>query len=231
MKKLNLREFIRPRDLVFDVGACIGTQTQEYLDCGADVIAFEPNPAMQVILHEKFDDEDRVLIDHRGLWESERVLKFHVSTTNPATSTFIDSVPQYYKKFHRSDYVQWDQDIEVPVFTLDRAFELYGIPRFMKIDVESSEEFVLRGMHTVVPFLSFEFYPAPLSTFRVPLELLKALGYSCFNYIINQSANWEIIWRSDYTFDDWVDYDTILAKLETEPIDMSSSFGDIYAKA
>lgn len=233
MKLLDLHEFFQPGDLVFDVGACIGTQTREYLNLDAGcVVAFEPNPEMQKILHEKFSGGDlRVKIEHRGLWECACVLKFHVSTNNPATSTFLDNVPLYYRQFHPPNYNQWDKDIEVPVFTLDEAFDLYGVPQFMKIDVESAEEYVLRGMHKVVPFLSFEFYPRPLSTFRAPLELLTALGYRQFNYTISQAFDYKCIFSETLVFDDWVDYDTILARLETEPIVPPSPFGDIYAKA
>jgi len=231
MKKLNLHEFINPGDLVFDVGACIGTQTQEYLDHGAGkVISFEPNPEMQKIIHEKFDGNPRVVIDSRGLWEKTGVLRFHVSTGNPATSTFIDGVPEYYKAFHAPDYHQWDKDIDVSVFTLDEAFALYGVPHWMKIDVENAEDYVLRGMHTQVAALSFEFYPAPLSTHRVPLKILYELGYRKFNYTISQAFDYKIIFSEDLVFDNWVDYETIFARLETEPIVPPSPFGDIYAE-
>lgn len=232
MKKLDLHEFINPGDLVFDVGANIGTQTQEYLNHGAGrVIAFEPNPEIQKVLHEKFDSDPRVTIEHRGLWEKPGMLRFHVSTSNPPTSTFIDSVPIYYDSFHSPDYIQWDKDIEVPVFTLDEAFSLYGIPHWMKIDVESSEQYVLRGMHTQVPFLSIEFYPKPLSTFLAPLDILKMLGYKDFNYIICQAVNDHCILSFDLVFDDWVDYRTLLEALYKEPVVPPSPFGDIYAKA
>ena len=237
MQKLDLHKFISPGDLVFDVGSCEGAKAAEYLNHGASrVIAFEPNPTMQEFLHKRFDEDPRVTIDPRGLWEKTGIIRFHVSTTNPATSTFIDSVPEYYEAYNRAyrdmpDYIQWDNDILVPVFTLDDAFDLYGIPSFIKIDVESSEEYVLRGMNTIVPAISFEFYPKPLSTFKDSVEVAKSIGYKKFNYIISQSSDWNVSESFDYAFDDWVDYETLLEKLLREPINPHSVYGDIYAKA
>jgi hypothetical protein len=38
------RRFIRPGDLVFDVGANVGKRSAVFLDLGATVVAIEPNP-------------------------------------------------------------------------------------------------------------------------------------------------------------------------------------------
>ena len=45
MKKL-YGQFVKPGDLVFNVGANVGTRTQIFVDLGAEVVAFEPQPEL-----------------------------------------------------------------------------------------------------------------------------------------------------------------------------------------
>lgn len=44
----------------------------------------------------------------------------------------------------------------VETTTLDQLISAYGMPFFIKIDVEGHEPHVLAGLHHVVPYLSFE---------------------------------------------------------------------------
>src|SRR3954471_20046 len=48
------RQFIKPGNLVFDVGANVGNRVEVFLKCGAKVIAVEPQPNCVDILKGKF---------------------------------------------------------------------------------------------------------------------------------------------------------------------------------
>ena len=39
-------KFIKNRDIVFDVGANVGSRTKIFLNLGADVISYEPQPEL-----------------------------------------------------------------------------------------------------------------------------------------------------------------------------------------
>jgi len=60
---------------------------------------------------------------------------------------------------------------------LDNLIDVYGLPLFIKIDVEGYEVNVLRGLRRPVPFISFE---VNLSEFRAEglecVELLERLA-------------------------------------------------------
>lgn len=46
----------------------------------------------------------------------------------------------------------------VPALTFQELFNVFGIPYYVKIDVEGHELDVFRGMKTQVPLVSFEFH-------------------------------------------------------------------------
>ena len=82
--------------------------------------------------------------------------------------------------------------------TLERLFATYGIPYFVKIDVEGYEVNVLRGLNRPVRFLSFE---VNLPEFRPEgVQCLDLLATLCeagrFNYALDC--------QSGLALDEWV---------------------------
>src|SRR4029450_8237397 len=84
--------------------------------------------------------------------------------------------------------VQWNQRIEVDTVTLDGLIERFGVPAFIKIDVEGSEQAVLSGRGRPVPALSFEYLPRALEEVQGCLARLAALGPYVFNWSIGESS-------------------------------------------
>jgi len=74
----------------------------------------------------------------------------------------------------------------IPAPTVDRLVETFGLrPRFVKVDVEGAEPFVLRGMHETLhshrPTVMLELHPKWLPDDTTPAEvesLLSDQGYS-----------------------------------------------------
>ena len=53
--------------------------------------------------------------------------------------------------------------MDVAVTTLDALIARFGVPAFIKIDVEGAEPDVLAGLSHAVPVLSFEYLPRALA--------------------------------------------------------------------
>jgi hypothetical protein len=81
---------------------------------------------------------------------------------------------------HRNAH--WQEPIEVDVVTLDQLAARYGVPSFVKIDVEGFDDHVLRGMSFQPEALSFEFNrEVPQVAQRCFDAPVLATGYE-FNY-------------------------------------------------
>ena len=224
MKRLDLREFINPGDLVFDVGAHTGFKTIEYLKLGAKVVCFEPNYIAAIELFQKFGGNPNVFIEVMGLYDKETALKFHPGILT-AESTFSEIV------FGGRQGI-WNSPKLVHVSTLGRMFEVWGKPAFIKIDTEGFETFVISGMPTAVPALSFEFNPNPPydESYEACVGMLVNMGYTNFNYVVNYTVDGVGIESDEYRFDNWVDYKTVLVGLHEEPRQPGMNWGDVYAK-
>lgn len=226
MRKLDLSEFIKTGDLVFDVGANVGSKTEMYLSLGATVVCFEPNYLAAISLLEKFWNHPRVCIELVGLCDRETTLEFFPAKLT-AQSTFAIEIASGILSAP-SDH--WGVPKLMHVTTLEKMFGIWGLPTFVKIDVESFEPHVIKGMKTPVPSLSFEFNPTVPSNYEECLKRLTQLGYERFDYVVNHTVDGVGIESDEYRFDDWVDLDALVRALREEPRQPGDNWGDVYAR-
>ncbi len=129
---------VRPGDVVLDCGANVGVFTRIALDRGATkVVAIDPDPTNIECLRRTFPKEvaeGKVLLEPRGVWSNEQVLKLHLGRDG---DTSLDSVI-----LETGGGV-----IDIPVTTIDRLVEYYKLERvnFIKMDIEGAEREALRG--------------------------------------------------------------------------------------
>lgn len=146
-----LRSFlgaIRPRDIVWDVGANIGLYSlfaARITDSTGRVIAFEPEPKTRKLL-----DRNIALNGIKGITvlpyaldkETGTKTLFPSATPNPGSHSFVQ----------RTDYKVKQSGIQVNTFTGESLIRegLVPAPQILKIDVEGAEMNVLRGMDSVL---------------------------------------------------------------------------------
>lgn len=145
--------------LVFDVGANVGVYSSVFSSLGARVVALEPNP-----------DCVRLIQLCHGVAQIEALQVAAGPRNGLASMSISDKVDQIssmsedwiasIQRVH-SDYVGlWSRKLTVPVVTLDTVIQHFGLPYFVKIDVEGFEESVLDGLSQQPELLSFEFNTA-----------------------------------------------------------------------
>lgn len=165
---------IRPGDLVFDVGANVGQKSEVFLACGANVVAVEPNPLCRPILDYEFNSNEDITIVEKAVGASEGEIELNIVGIATTASVLNDW------KYLGAGYDGGGdaRKVTVPVTTLDRLIAEFGLPAFIKIDVEGFEPEVLKGLSQPVPLLSFEYgtEAGGLERLKACLERLSALS-------------------------------------------------------
>lgn len=219
-QRVFFQQFIKPGDLVFDVGAHVGKKAETFLQCGARVICVEPQPLCLNILKSAFAGNNNVVIVNKGLAAQHGTMVMYICPTN-TISTFSTDWTKF-GRFAEQGYV-WNKTIEVEMTTLDELIEIYGIPKFCKIDVENFEYEVLCGLTQAIPCLSFEFHEEYLNNTKRCLNRLVELGFSRFNFAIGEN--------SELALNEWVSSQDILRLLKSGDFKAEGGllWGDIYA--
>jgi FkbM family methyltransferase len=143
-------QFVRHGDLVFDIGANDGRYTGVFLELGATVVAVEPNPSLARILRERF----RAEVEEVAVGAEPGFAELHLAEVD-ILSTLSTEWMDIARREQLSN--EWSGDtITVSVSTLDALIARYGVPSYVKIDVEGYEPQVLRGLSQAIATVSFE---------------------------------------------------------------------------
>ena len=141
-RKFFYSQFIKPNDLVFDVGANIGNRTVIFLELEAKVIAIEPQKECYEKLTKRFGD--KIELVKKGLGEKESIETLYVSELSAISSFSKEHVDVM--KEDRFKGTNWNSSVDIEMTTIDSLIEQFGTPVFCKIDVEGYEYDVLKGL-------------------------------------------------------------------------------------
>lgn len=142
-------QFIKPGDVVFDVGANYGQKSRVFLRLGAKVVACEPQPDCREELQRRCGRNPRLEVVASALGSSQGEASLYVRTHRGSSGLVRDWA---------SNYTHVEAEIRVPVTTLDSVIAQFGAPTFIKIDVEGFEWEVIKGLSQGVPLIQFEFH-------------------------------------------------------------------------
>ncbi len=184
----------RPQDmLVFDVGAHRGQRTGVFLQLGARVIAIEPDASNQRLLNRRFARNrlrrSRVTVVGKAVSDANSVATMWVH----APGSGINSLsPKWVQTLGRDDgrfggTVEFPGSEQVETTTLESLISTFGIPYYIKVDVEGHEPSALRGLGRPVPFLSFE----------VNLPEFLAEGLDCVEILSRLAGGGRFNWYSE----------------------------------
>lgn len=212
--------FIRPGDLCFDIGAHLGDRIRAWSRLGARVVALEPQPGLMNWLRRWYGHQANITLVEQAVSAQPGTANLWISRLTPSISTISDQWRTKVQENRRFAGARWEEQIPVPVTTLDALIAQYGKPAFCKIDVEGAELDVLRGLSQPLPALSFEYIPAAMEIALGCIDRMSQLGDYEYNWRVSE---WPRL-RSPA----WLSSQEMLAQLKSmSPEDNS---GDVYAR-
>lgn len=186
------RQLLKPlrsrKTPIFDIGANIGWLSKTFLDFSELVVAVEPDVFCQEVLLNRFGRKKAFQLIPKAVSSMEGFMELMIHESDPALNTFSKK----WKQAIENGYLEPGNDAvfrqrKVAVTTLDMLIAEYGLPGFIKIDVEGHELEVAKGLSQPIPLIVFE---ANLPVFweeaKQIIEILTQLDEAVtFNYSLN----------------------------------------------
>jgi FkbM family methyltransferase len=213
-------QFVRPGDLVFDIGAHVGDRIAAFRRLGARVVAAEPQPALVKALRLIYGRDANVTIEATAIGRQPGEVELSINIDNPTVSTASNDFIAAAAGAPGWQGQTWGKTLRVPLTTIDTLIERHGVPAFVKIDVEGFESEALAGLTRPVAALSFEFTTIQRGVARACITRCSALGYTRFNAALGESQQ--------FVHADWLDADALARWLDALPLNANS--GDVYAR-
>ena len=214
-------QFIKKNDLIFDVGANVGSKSKLFLNLGGKVVGFEPQNELCNYLNDHLKRNKKFNLERTALGSELGFAEMKISDAHVLSSMsnrWIEST----KKSGRFDQYNWNETQKVAVSTLDEKIKTYGTPQFIKIDVEGYEFEVLKGLSRPINFMSIEFTAEDIKNSQDCIDLISNLGEYLFNFSIGESLIFEK--------KSWKTKDQIVCLLKKQCLVDTRCWGDIYAK-
>ncbi|MGA7410086.1 MAG: FkbM family methyltransferase [Bryobacteraceae bacterium] len=213
------RTLLPPGALVFDVGANVGKFSEVFASVGGRVVAVEPNGDCLRHIEISYAGLNIEAI-HAAVGPRNGLAVLNLSDERDDLSSLSQEWIGVMEGAHQEYKGLWSKQVTVPVITLDALIDRYGIPAFIKIDVEGFEEFVLDGLSAQPPLLSFEFNAArPDATMRCVDKSVFG-PKSLFNFAFGDPTGFEL--------SEWVPrngLNAVLGRLEKR-----ERHGDVFVK-
>jgi FkbM family methyltransferase len=176
-------------DLIYDIGLHKGEDTDFYLRKGFSVVAIEANPVLAANARRRFQNEIasgrlRLIEGAIAPASTSDKIVFYINSNETAWGT-IEA-----KWALRNETLGYASKLtEVSRIEIGEVYRSFGIPFYLKIDVEGVDRLVveeLRAFRDRPQYLSLESDKEDFNQLKYEMDLLASLGYKKFKVVQQQ---------------------------------------------
>lgn len=145
--------------VIFDIGANLGFTTEIFFKTGGVIVAVEPDLINLNSLRARFSKEEKVTIVPKAVSDSIGEEVIYLDDNGNALHTLSNKWKTYLEGAQNDRWknkLTFSKKRTIQTTTIEALIQKYGVPYFIKIDVEGYEEKVIKGLNTSIPLISFE---------------------------------------------------------------------------
>ncbi|HPU57690.1 MAG TPA: FkbM family methyltransferase, partial [Verrucomicrobiota bacterium] len=173
--------------MIFDVGAHKGEDTEFYLKKGFKVLAIEANPTLANELRDRFSEairEGRLTVIHAAVADKDGEIEFFLNersvfgTINPGWAERNEKMGARSTK------------VVVPAIDFRKLLREHGVPYYLKIDIEGADMLCVHALESVPnrpKYVSIESNKTSWRELVSEFDVLERLGYKRFK-VVNQAT-------------------------------------------
>jgi FkbM family methyltransferase len=180
-------------DLIFDVGLHLGEDAEFYLKKGFRVVGIEADPSHCAAVTERLHEHvksGQLIIVNAAIAEQTGRISFY---RNLDKSIFGTTEQDWVERNTR--FGTRVERIEVDAMQMKDILAAYGVPYYMKVDIEGRDLLcldALRGFRDRPKYLSIEASKMTLGAVRAELDLMSDLGYRDFKVVPQHTVDKQI---------------------------------------
>lgn len=170
--------------LIYDVGAHLGEDTDFYLRKGFKVVAIDANPVLVRRLRERFRSslsDGNLFVVEAAIAENAGAVDFYVNQSRSVWGTIR---PEWAE---RNEFLGGSSTlVKVSAITFSEVLSKYGVPYYLKIDIEGADLLCLEGLVDKPDkprFVSIESEKRSWTALLHEFDMFKRLGYTKFKIV------------------------------------------------
>jgi FkbM family methyltransferase len=182
------------KNLIYDVGAHTGEDTEFYLKKGFDVVAVEASPELILRVRKRFEssiDKGQLSLVEAAIAEHTGEVDFYLNETESVWGTARLEWAERNRRLGAQS-----RKIKVNAVTFGSLLQQYGIPYYLKVDIEGSDLLCLESLahFPVRPrFVSIESDKQSWNGLLHEFEVFLRLGYNRFKIIDQQKTHLQVV--------------------------------------
>jgi FkbM family methyltransferase len=181
------------RNLIYDVGMHQGEDSEFYLKKGFRVVAIEAAAALAQAASKRFQEyieNGQLVILNVAIAEEDGPLTFF---ENPGMSIWGTTDPQWAERNRKLGQRSVETTVQGRNFA--NILSEYGVPYYLKIDIEGADTLCLEGLRTLrakPKHVSIESTKTSWKSLMDEFALFKELGYTRFKAIPQHTVNTQV---------------------------------------